>query len=192
MARQNRNCKVAHMADDDRSSPPATVPAPHAAGAGDAEARGDASAHPDATVVTRSVEIDAEPAEVWRAVVDPAERSLWLDDPDALSRRVRVDETVPGERQVWTWWHPGDEGGASTVAVVLQPGAGGGTRVVVTESLPVAPIHADARLRAGGPAAARRGPSWLRCTVDRWDGRLLGLELLFVGTRAGLVRAGAA
>ena len=46
--------------------------------------------------VTRSVDLDAGADEVWRAVTDPDERALWLDDPDAASRRVRVDEAAPG------------------------------------------------------------------------------------------------
>lgn len=141
-----------------------------------------------AGVVTRTVEVGADPDDVWRAVTDPAERSLWLDDPDALARKVRVDESTPGHRLVWTWWHPGDEGQASTVSVVLRPTDGGGTRVVVTESL-AAPTPPMISARAGRTAPAelaRRSRSWLRCATDRWDSRLLGLELLFVAARAGV------
>lgn len=145
---------------------------------------------PAAGVVTRTVEVGADPDDVWRAVTDPAERSLWLDDPDALARRVRVDESTPGHRLVWTWWHPGDEGQASTVSVVLRPTEGGGTRVVVTESLPApspSPRMASAQASRTAPAAIlRRSRSWLRCATDRWDSRLLGLELLFVAARAGV------
>jgi uncharacterized protein YndB with AHSA1/START domain len=145
--------------------------------------------------VTRTVELDADAADVWRAVSDPDERARWLDDPDAAVRRVRVDESSPGERLVWTWWHPGDEGDASTVTVELRPVVGGGTRVVVTEAMPaLLPVaHASARATAIGlPAgavpvpAAARAPGWVRCRHDRWDARLLGLELLFVAARAGV------
>jgi uncharacterized protein YndB with AHSA1/START domain len=153
--------------------------------------------------VTRSVEVDADIDDVWRAVTEPGERALWLDDPDAATRRVREDERLPGHRLVWTWWHRGDEGGASTVSVDLAPGDGGGTRVVVTESWPAqrAPVRAESRARAEASAAAgawagtsaarvaaagRRSPSWVRCATDRWDGRLLGLELRFVAARAGV------
>ena len=144
-----------------------------------------------AEVVTRTVEVGADPDDVWRAVTDPAERSLWLDDPDALARRVRVDESTPGHRLVWTWWHPGDEGQASTVSVVLRPTGGGGTRVVVTESLPApSPRTTSAQASRTPPAATlrsrSRSRSWLRCATDRWDSRLLGLELLFVAARAGV------
>ena len=138
----------------------------------------------DPTEVTRSVEVDAGVDEVWRAVADPTERAAWLDDPDAVVRRVREDDRVAGERLVWTWWHPGDEGGASTVSVVLHPVDGGGTRVVVTESRPaLAPVLAAATLAS---ATTRRSPSWIRCALDRWDARLLGLELRFVAARAGV------
>ena len=75
---------------------------------------------------------------------------------DAATRRVREDERLPGHRLVWTWWHPGDEGGASTSPVDLAPGDGGGTRVVVTESWPAqrAPVRAESRARAEASAAA--------------------------------------
>jgi len=164
------------MADDDAPTPPATeAPAGHE--------------------VTRTVEVDADADDVWRAVSDPDERARWLDDPDAAVRRVRVDESSPGERLVWTWWHPGDEGDASTVTVVLRPVAGGGTRVVVTEAMPAPLPVAHAAARAGAPtglragsalAGGRRAPGWVRCLHDRWDARLLGLELLFVAARAGV------
>ena len=135
--------------------------------------------------MTRSVELDAGADEVWRAVTDPGERALWLDDPDAASRRVRVDEAAPGHRLVWTWWHPGDEDDASTVTVVLSPVLGGGTRVVVTEAIP-APVPVVSASASAGAASARRSPAWVHCARDRWDARLLGLELLFVAARAGV------
>jgi uncharacterized protein YndB with AHSA1/START domain len=141
--------------------------------------------HSETREVTRSVELDAGADEVWRAVTDPGERALWLDDPDAASRRVRVDEAAPGHRMVWTWWHPGDEDDASTVTVELSPVLGGGTRVVVTEAIP-APVPVVSVSASAGAARARRSPAWVHCARDRWDARLLGLELLFVAARAGV------
>jgi uncharacterized protein YndB with AHSA1/START domain len=135
--------------------------------------------------VTRSVDLDAEVDDVWQAVSDPAERALWLDDDDALARHVRVDESRPGERLVWTWWRPGDEGGASTVSVVLRP-VDGGTRVVVTESAPTVAPGPALRARASAGGAVGHRSWWGRCARDRWDGRLLGLELRFVAARAGV------
>jgi uncharacterized protein YndB with AHSA1/START domain len=141
--------------------------------------------HGETREVTRSVELDAGTDEVWRAVTDPGERALWLDDPDAASRRVRVDEAAPGHRLVWTWWHPGDEDDASTVTVELSPALGGGTRVVVTEAIP-APVPVVSASASAGAASARRSPAWVHCARDRWDARILGLELLFVAARAGV------
>lgn len=176
MAGRMRNCRVAGMADE----LPADHPAP-----GDPAGAGSEGA--PAERVTRSVVVGAEVADVWQAVADPGERALWLDDPDAAVRRVRIDESAPGHKLVWTWWHPGDEGGASTVSVVLAPAEGGGTRVVVTETAPVAlrPGPAASLSARAAPVAtgARRIPAWLRCAADRWDGRLLGLELRFVAAR---------
>src|SRR5262245_43581343 len=99
----NRNCRVARMADEHDSEP---------------------------EHVTRSVDLEAGVDDVWRAVADPGERALWLDDADAATRRVRIDEVSdPGaggaRRLVWTWWRPDDEGDASTVAVVVAPRTGG-------------------------------------------------------------------
>jgi uncharacterized protein YndB with AHSA1/START domain len=126
--------------------------------------------------VTRSVDLDAAVDDVWRAVTDPDERARWLDDPDAVSRRVRVDEATPGEQLVWTWWQPGEEDDASTVSVVLSPLATGGTRVIVTESLPAfAPVQARASARARGGARAT--------AISLWAARLVGLELVLVGGR---------
>ncbi len=123
--------------------------------------------------VTRSVEIDADLDDVWRAVADPGERGRWLDDPDAHARRMRVDEmdaTAPERRLTWTWWRPGDESGASTVSVVVAPREGGGTRVVITESLQ-AQASASARVGAGAGLRAL------------WSHRILGLELLMLTAR---------
>jgi uncharacterized protein YndB with AHSA1/START domain len=126
--------------------------------------------------VTRSVDLDAPVDDVWQAVADPAERVQWLDDEDARSRHVRVDETAPGERLVWTWWRPGDEGDASTVSVVLAPLDGGRTRLVVTERL--APLTASASVRVG--SRHERTPVALSAARARtralWAARLVGLE----------------
>lgn len=129
-------------------------------------------------VVRRAVEVEARPEEVWHAVADPDERALWLDDPDAAARTLRVDEVVAPERLVWTWWRDDDGGDASTVSVVLTPLDDGGTRVEVTEVRLAVP--------RASVAAPTRPPGWARCALDRWDRRLLGLELLFVAARAGV------
>lgn len=122
--------------------------------------------------VTREVDIDAAAEAVWSAVTDPDLRSAWLDDDDATERSVRVDEVDAGRRLVWTWWRPDDEPGASTVEIALRPLDGGGTRVVVTETLAM-PLPM-AKAQAGASASLK------------WDRRLLGLELMFVGVLAGV------
>jgi uncharacterized protein YndB with AHSA1/START domain len=148
----------------------------------------------DTGQVTRSVDLDAGLDDVWRAVTEPGERALWLDDPDAVARRVRVDEADPGRRLVWTWWHPGDEGDASTVAVTLAPLDGGRTRLVVTETLPARPTATMSARASAGAATAADGIAATAGTrllaLGRrdcpWGHRLLGLELLFVAARAGV------
>jgi uncharacterized protein YndB with AHSA1/START domain len=121
--------------------------------------------------VTRVVEVEAGADEVWSAISDPQLRDLWLDDDDARSRQLRLDEVDDGRRLVWTWWRPDDEPRASRVEIVLAPTVGG-TRVVVTETVAAATVG-DAR------ASTHSGSATLRA-ADRWTYRLLGLELLFV------------
>jgi len=121
--------------------------------------------------VTRSVEVEADTGDVWSTVSDPGLRALWLDDDDARSRQLRLDEVDDGRRLVWTWWRPGDEPDASTVEIVLAPTAGG-TRVTVTETLASAGVGLARASVRSAPASLRAG--------DRWTARLLGLELLFV------------
>ena len=103
-------------------------------------------------VVERNVDLDASPAEVWRALTEPAELATWfgpdveLDlrpggggrfvDDDGQARRAVVDEVHHGERLVLRWWPEGDDpgAGASVVTFVVAP-TGSGTRLVVTERL---------------------------------------------------------
>jgi hypothetical protein len=104
-----------------------------------------------------------------------------------------------GRRVVWTWWRPDDEPGASTVEIVLAPTTGG-TRVVVTETLPATPPgppRGSARVRVPRAAWASDGAvvvaadpahaATIRC-VRAWSYRLLGLELLLVDAVGAWVR----
>jgi uncharacterized protein YndB with AHSA1/START domain len=145
---------------------------------------------PDAfegAVVTREVDLAAGADDVWSAVTDPELRSTWLDDDDAVARTVRVDESDPGRRLVWTWWQDpgrgGDDVGPSTVEIALRPLDGGGTRVVVTETLVLAVPRPTAR--AGATAEASAGVTSARAS-RAWDRRLLGLELMFTGVLASV------
>jgi len=129
------------------------------------------------TAVTRSVDLDASPETVWEAVADPERRRAWLDDPDAISRAVRVDESDPGRSLTWTWWRPDDEASASRVEVVLTELPNGATRVAVTERLLAPPAaHFQAGIR---PQATATAAGSVRAAAV-WDRRLLGLELLVV------------
>ena len=127
------------------------------------------------------VEVDAGADEVWRAVSRPRGGPSGSTTPTPRSRRVRRRRgRRPADRLVWTWWRPGDEGGASTVAVVLAP------------TLAAAP-GSWSPSRSGGPGrrrrmpvarAGRRSPVGLR--ADRWSHRLLGPRAAVRGRPAGV------
>ena len=102
--------------------------------------------------VTREVELEAAPADVWELLTDDAELSAWLDEDD----RVRV--ALPGEVEehrhlAFVWWPAGDEDAASRVDFTLVE-TDRGTRLTVTET-----FSARAAVSTGA-----------------WFGRLLGLE----------------
>jgi uncharacterized protein YndB with AHSA1/START domain len=93
---------------------------------------------------------DADPDDVWAAVVDPELLEQWfgapvLLEPEAGGRirlgeddRVGVVETwSPGRRLEWTWTGAGADP-ATSVRIVLEPERGG-TRVRVVEVALAAP-----------------------------------------------------
>ena len=103
----------------------------------------------DAARITRSVELDAPAADVWRALTEPELLADWLDvvqldlrpggdgvivEPDGAVRRARVDEVDPARRLALVWWPEDGSGPASTVELELEP-TPTGTRVVVTETV---------------------------------------------------------
>ncbi|HET7488466.1 MAG TPA: SRPBCC family protein [Acidimicrobiales bacterium] len=103
----------------------------------------------DETRITRTIDLDADLAEVWRALTDPALLASWLGDEVDLEvrpggegtvvdggerRRARVDEVDPDRRLALSWWPEDRSGPASTVELELEPTAVG-TRLVVTETL---------------------------------------------------------
>lgn len=71
--------------------------------------------------IERTMEFDASPDRVWRAITDPAELSQWFGDDTRLdlvpgaegamiwdqhgSYAVRVEEVDPPRRFVWSWVH---------------------------------------------------------------------------------------
>jgi uncharacterized protein YndB with AHSA1/START domain len=91
----------------------------------------------DAPTVTREIEIDATPDDVWESLATDAGRERWLeDDPE---REVHVEVSDEPSRLVWWWWH-GDE--PATRVELLVVAAPAGTRVVVTETVPRFPLTA--------------------------------------------------
>jgi uncharacterized protein YndB with AHSA1/START domain len=96
--------------------------------------------------VTRQIDVEVDPDELWRTIVDDEERAAWwggdteLDlrpggdghatDPDGTIRRIRVDEVEPGRRLAYRWWTDDD---ASAVELVVLPRPDG-SRLTVTET----------------------------------------------------------
>lgn len=127
------------------------------------------------TSVTRDLDVDVSPDELWRAIADDDERAAWwggdtavdlqpggtghATDPDGTVRRIRVDEVEPGRRLSYRWWTTDDDGSSVELVVVPQPG---GSRLTVTET----PLTCSARPRTLGTGAVH--------------GRLLDLELLLL------------
>jgi len=109
----------------------------------------------DAEHVSRSVELDAAPAEVWDALTEEALLAEWLADEveidaepggeivcryaDGEERRGEVELVEEAERLAWSWRREG--GGSSRVELVLDAVAER-TRLTVIETAP---------LRATGP-----------------------------------------
>lgn len=109
------------------------------------------------SAVQRTIDIEAEPDDVWELIVDDDERSAWFGgpstlepvpggsgaftEPDGTRRSAVVEEVDPGRRLRWSWWPDDDPGDAATVDIDLmpvtpeRPGAPAiGTRVTVTET----------------------------------------------------------
>jgi uncharacterized protein YndB with AHSA1/START domain len=114
----------------------------------------------EASRIDRTIDIEAPPDRVWRALTDAAELSAWFQvsiegpiapdtdiwmtsvHPDHAGQRFRVrfTEMTPPRRLVWEW-HPGAVDPAvdysreprTTVTFTLEPSAGG-TRLVLSET----------------------------------------------------------
>jgi uncharacterized protein YndB with AHSA1/START domain len=128
-------------------------------------------------VVERSVDLDAAPDDVWRALTDADELAAWfgpeaeLDaqpgglgrfvDDDGCVRRAVVDQVHTGERLVLRWWPEGDDpsAGASVVTFVVAP-TGSGTRLIVTERLAAAATGASVASMRAAAEAARTAWMW--------------------------------
>lgn len=115
--------------------------------------------------ITRSVEVDASPDDIWPALTDPALLGDWLDadvdfdigadrrgrliERDGAVRTVEVEEVTEGRRLTFRWSPEDGRGPASVVQFDLEEAAGS-TRVIVTETLipgPGAPTASAAARR---------------------------------------------
>jgi uncharacterized protein YndB with AHSA1/START domain len=86
--------------------------------------------------VSREIEIDAQPEEVWEALIDEDRRDDWLEEPGS---EIWIEEAREPERLVWRW--SDGERPPTRVEIAIEP-AEGGSRVIVTESVPVFPLPA--------------------------------------------------
>lgn len=98
------------------------------------------------TVVTRSVEVEMSPEELWSLLGDGARWADWLVDesdidvtPDGegavrdagVDRGVRIDEVIDGERVRFDWWPTDRPDSGSTVELVVAPRQGGAVLHIV-------------------------------------------------------------
>jgi hypothetical protein len=111
--------------------------------------------------ITRRVELGAGIQDVRAFVADHDRLVAWIGDE---LRDVAV--TTAGDVLRWTWRNDGVD---STVELTLA-GDGDRTTVTVVESA-----------TGGGPSAS--------CSLDRWDGALLDLELRALSWQHRLARA---
>jgi uncharacterized protein YndB with AHSA1/START domain len=109
----------------------------------------------DAERVTRSLELDAAPAEVWDALTEDALLGEWLADEveleaepggeivcryaDGEERRGEVELVEEAERLAWSWRR---EGGAPSRVELVLDAVADRTRLTIIETVP---------LRANGP-----------------------------------------
>jgi uncharacterized protein YndB with AHSA1/START domain len=128
----------------------------------------------NAEQVTRSVDLEAAPAEVWDALTEEALLGEWLADEveleaepggeivcryaDGEERRGEVELVEEAERLAWSWWRE-DDASPTRVELVLDAVAEG-TRLTVIETAPLratGPLLGAAPLAAGawGPPLAR-------------------------------------
>jgi uncharacterized protein YndB with AHSA1/START domain len=124
--------------------------------------------------VTRSVELDAAPAEVWDALTEETLLAEWLADEveieaepggeivcryaDGEVRRGEVELVEEAERLAWSWRREG--GTTSRVELVLDAVAER-TRLTVIETAPT--VFETAPHRTAGPllvAGGSVGASW--------------------------------
>ena len=84
--------------------------------------------------VTREVEVQASPEEVWEALATEEGRERWLDEPE---RQIHVEALEPPSRLAWWWGSDSEPFTRVDFRIVAVPA---GTRIVVTESAPAFPL----------------------------------------------------
>ena len=84
--------------------------------------------------VSREIEIEASPEEVWEALVTREGREGWLEERD---RDVHIEVVEFPHRLVW-WWGSDEEPATRVEFEVVAVPAG--ARVIVTESAPSFPL----------------------------------------------------
>jgi uncharacterized protein YndB with AHSA1/START domain len=139
-------------------------------------------------IVQRDITIDAPVGEVWEAIRSEEGRWSWLDDDDARSREVRIDDEDAPHRLSWTWWRSDDPSVASRVTLALDEVTDSHTRVTVVEQ----PVHVTptgtVRATASAASAVSSSAPTLLVTVSAaaWRSRLVGLELRLIILAAGV------
>jgi uncharacterized protein YndB with AHSA1/START domain len=84
--------------------------------------------------VSRAIDVDAQPEEVWEALATEEGRERWLDEP---GRDIHVEALDFPHRLVWWWAGPQEPATRVEFLLVAAPP---GTRVIVTESAPSFPL----------------------------------------------------
>jgi uncharacterized protein YndB with AHSA1/START domain len=85
--------------------------------------------------VTREVEVEASPEEVWEALATDEGRERWLEEP---ARAIDVELEDAPHRLVWRWSEGDGPPSRVEFEVIAIPA---GARVVVTESAPRVPLE---------------------------------------------------
>ena len=131
----------------------------------------------DRVDITRSIELDLEPRDVWELIGDGERWAEWMVDAADVDvvpggggqvrdveghRDVRIETVTEGERIAFEWWPVGRPDEASTVDLRIVPSSHGAVLEVV-ETFPatraVTAVSAAAarwRVRAGSLHASRR------------------------------------
>lgn len=84
--------------------------------------------------VTREVDVEASPEQVWEALTTDEGRERWLAEPE---REIRIEVVEAPHRLVWWWENAGETPTRVEFRVVAVPP---GSRVIVTESIPSFPL----------------------------------------------------